>query len=145
MLLWFNIVKIRGKWAIDGMVEYHGHGWISFGVSETGHMDNGLAIMGFITEPNSKTNPRKYHMFGPDETFTEDNMVPASTGLIDGWVDYTSHATIMYFTKFLKQGEDWPIDPEAVNYFLLAAGDGDDMSGHPVRKHFSIDLSTTCW
>ena len=143
--MYYNIVKIKGKWAIDGMVEYGGYGWISWGVSETGHMDHGVAIVGFVNEKNGKDNPRKYLMYGPDETFTPDDMVLAPTGIIDGWVDYTSHETILYFTKFLEQDYDWPIDTEGMNYFILAGGNGNDLSYHPVRRHVDVDLSKACW
>ena len=84
-------------------------------------------------------------MFGPDETFTPDNMVPASDGIIDGWVDWTTHGTILYFTKYLQQGKDWPIDPEGISYFIMAGGAGNDLSHHPVRKHFGVNLALACW
>ena len=143
--MYYNIVKIKGKWAIDGLVEYGGHGWVSWGVSETGHMDNGVSIIGFMNEPNGKNNPRKYHMFGPDDTFTVDNMVLAADGIMDGWVDYTSHETILYFTKRLIQGEDYPIHKDGINYFMLAGGDGSDFTYHPVRRHVDVDLTKACW
>ena len=149
MLLYYNIKKLKkgwwdmnGKWVIEGLVEYYGHGWVSWGVSETGHMDNGVAVVGFTDDPE---NLKKYHMFGPDETFTPDNMVPAADGVIDGHVEKTADTTLLYFTKYLEQGEDWPINKDGMNYFIMAGGDGNDLAYHPVRKHFDVDLTRACF
>jgi hypothetical protein len=112
-------------------------GWIGFGMSPDGEMDDGIGIIGL---PDDGT-VEKYWLYGESpnvERMSDDKQTLMFTNIIqDG------DGTRMEFAKFLNEEDELPILANGDNTFLFALGNSNELGYHSSGMgSFTLDLET---
>ena len=100
-------------------------------------MVGALGIIGLPDEEESQSNPGKYDLggFSPAQVL----LTEQQTLLAGSIVQNDTHTTLS-FTKFLSEPDEIAINPSGDNFFLVAAGSGNELAYHAVRHPFSATL-----
>lgn len=113
-------------------------GWIGFGMSPDGEMDDGIGIIGL---PDDGT-VEKYWLNGENpmvERMSDDKQ----TLMFSSITQDQDGTTIMEFTKFLNEADELPILANGDNIFLYALGGSNELGYHSSgMSSFTLDLKT---
>lgn len=101
-------------------------------------MVGSLGIIGLPDEPLSESNPGKYNLGG--QSVSAVTLTDQQT-LLDGNIEQNDTHTVLTFTKLLTEPGEIPIDPNGNNFFLAAAGSGNDLNFHTKRAAVGLGLA----
>ena len=125
------------KGLFSAEVIYEGQGWVGFGISEAGFMIPSLAVIGLPDEDLSPTNPGKYNLASRSLAGVT---LGSQQTIQNGNIQQNETHTVLTFQKFLEEDGELSINPEGTNFFLVAAGSGNDLAIHQHRAPVSLSL-----
>ena len=109
---------------------YQDRAWVSLGVNPNGTMMGGEVVIALPDVPPGPINPGKYGMHGNTESSVQ--LLDAQT-LINATFQQTDTATILKYTKLLRENGEITIDPESATTFIFAAGGSNNTFGDHVH------------
>ena len=126
-----------GMATFSATVVYEGQGWVGFAISEAGKMQGSLAVIGLPDEDVGPSNPGKYDL---EALSVAGVVLTEQQTLMDGNIEQNETHTVLSFTKLVEEEGELSINPTGNNFFLVAAGSGNELAYHAVRMPFEIAL-----
>lgn len=120
---------------------FEGQGWVSFGVSPSGAMVGGEAVIGLPDEPVSATNPGKYQLAG--ESVSGVRLFPSDQQtLMNASIYQNDTHTILTYTKLLEEAGELSVSATDANTFIWATGPSNQLGRHNQQSSFSYIIGS---